>query len=546
MASSNTMERVLYNVHARITTLILRKTSARFRSCLEQLILVLTLCGFAVLFISHVTFLYRGPSPRLLSSASIASQCLAQFAPKSANLTHIVLATDGELSSTFKLAPDACLNSKILFSYSETKGFLLLDRHTASRHQISTQYISISQQDPSCFGEPFLQSISQKFLGKDTIMLNWLLPLETGYVYNPRSNQMIHLDMTETLHHLSLFQLPLAVQQLWVKVGVVVTSIFLFFITSTLVSFTLRTTQERMLDFTLQLQAHVRQERPLGLLVTTHVLESLVFVPIMLGMMFFLIEFYGGDSLLAIVIMSVVWLSEVFSVVSLRSREGMHFFPRVFFLLFFVFHVYHFSCPFGFTYMSLGVTVSFMVHSMWFFLCRYELPAMARGLVSLERPRMNGLSGSTSIVIRGFVPFDQSEEAGHAVLAPRNLARNFPSMSSLGRTSQMSQPSSSAGLFHDGDDDDGEGSYMYYMNGEVVVHRAQSSGMSVGSDGQTLQRNMSSSSLLGHEIAANSPLQESREFSMQDVTPRMGSAQSIAGTTNDELIQTAPSFPLLG
>jgi len=66
----------------------------------------------------------------------------------------------------------------------------------------------------------------------------------------------------------------------------------------------------------------------------------------------------------------------------------MHFFPRVFFLYFTLFHVYFFSCPIGFTYASLGSTALFLVHTMLFFFNRYELPAMHAGLVTSEMPRM--------------------------------------------------------------------------------------------------------------------------------------------------------------
>jgi hypothetical protein len=90
---------------------------------------------------------------------------------------------------------------------------------------------------------------------------------------------------------------------------------FLFFITTTLVSFTLRETQEHMLEFTHQLSRLVSSRQPLQGLVTTHVLHNLIFVPIMVGMMFFLIEFYKGDKFLAFLVMTIVWICEVFSVI---------------------------------------------------------------------------------------------------------------------------------------------------------------------------------------------------------------------------------------
>ena len=47
----------------------------------------------------------------------------------------------------------------------------------------------------------------------------------------------------------------------------------------------------------------------------THVVENLVFVPIMVGMIFFLIEFYNGDKIAAFMVLSIVWVCEAFSVV---------------------------------------------------------------------------------------------------------------------------------------------------------------------------------------------------------------------------------------
>jgi len=66
----------------------------------------------------------------------------------------------------------------------------------------------------------------------------------------------------------------------------------------------------------------------------------------------------------------------------------MHFFPRVFFLYFTLFHVYFFPCPIGFTYASLASTTLFLFHTMLFFLNRYELPALHSGLITPHIPRM--------------------------------------------------------------------------------------------------------------------------------------------------------------
>ena len=74
---------------------------------------------------------------------------------------------------------------------------------------------------------------------------------------------------------------------------------------------------------------------------------------------------------------------------SLRSWQGITFFPRIFFLLFCLFHIYHFAYgPYGFGNVAFGTVACFMLHSMLFFWHRYELPAVAFGWVTIDAPRM--------------------------------------------------------------------------------------------------------------------------------------------------------------
>lgn len=68
------------------------------------------------------------------------------------------------------------------------------------------------------------------------------------------------------------------------KLSIVITATFLFFAMTSMVSFILKQTQSRMLKFTFLLQYHVRNQIPYSSLVFIHVFESLIFVPIMLGM----------------------------------------------------------------------------------------------------------------------------------------------------------------------------------------------------------------------------------------------------------------------
>ncbi|KAL7568112.1 hypothetical protein ACA910_019510 [Epithemia clementina (nom. ined.)] len=210
------------------------------------------------------------------------------------------------------------------------------------------------------------------------------------------------------------------------KLSMVLKTCFLYFITTTLVSFTLRETQERMLDFTQQLQFQVRHRRPIVPLVTRHLVDNLVFVPIMVGMIFFLIEFYNGDKILAFWVLTLVWFVEVFSVVSVRTYSSRQFFPKIMFLLFALWHFYIFSFPHGFSYTALTSTVCFMMHCMLFFWHRFELPAIVLGQVNAQTPRIYHHNNTNQQPYPPQPPPPPSSEMGTNPYPMQNMGNNGP------------------------------------------------------------------------------------------------------------------------
>lgn len=246
--------------------------------------------------------------------------------------------------------------STIIYSYSHAKGILLLSPTLIQAHNISTQFVITSSSHVNCFGEPFVQNIVFSLVGSDTVILNWIFGLQQRmankrnekhirYVYNWKTGREWDLDLFDMDYYgfssssstasrygidLSRYSLihnimskvdnhPLyrLVRFLTFKVAVFLSTLFIFFLTTSLVSFTFQETQDRMLEFTFQLQTHVRARLPLRGLIVRHILESLVFVPVMVGMVFFLIEVvYEGDKYLAFVVLSMVWIAEVFSAIS--------------------------------------------------------------------------------------------------------------------------------------------------------------------------------------------------------------------------------------
>ncbi|XP_007042242.2 PREDICTED: uncharacterized protein LOC18607812 [Theobroma cacao] len=261
------------------------------------------------------------------------------------------------------------------YLYTMEKGYFLLPEVAKSQHNILTINISISARHP-CFGNRWQQLLINRFVGYDTILMNSLLHRPgQGYLYNFQTKEFYNLSYAQELPD-GTARLE---DYLVTKCGVLMMSLFVFFTTTMSVSFTLRETQTRMLKFTVQLQHAARHRLPTFQLIFVHVIESLVFVPIMIGILFFLFEFYD-DQLLAFMVLILVWLCELFILISVRTPISMKFFPRFFLLYFLVFHIYFFSYAYGFSYLALSTAAAFMQHLILYFWNRFEVPALQRFL----------------------------------------------------------------------------------------------------------------------------------------------------------------------
>ncbi|KAH9751486.1 Membralin-like protein [Citrus sinensis] len=250
------------------------------------------------------------------------------------------------------------------YLYTMEKGYFLLPEADKSRHNIRTFNISISAQHP-CFGNRWQQLLINRFVGYDTILMNSLLHTPgQGYLYNCQTKEFYNLSYAqEPPEGPAKFG-----DYLVTKCGVLMMSLFVFFTTTMSVSFTLRETQARMLKFTVQLQHHAQHRLPTF---------QLIFVHIMIGILFFLFEFYD-DQLLAFLVLILVWLCELFTLISVRTPISMKFFPRFFLLYFLVFHIYFFSYAYGFSYMALGTAAAFVQHLILYFWNHFEVPALQR------------------------------------------------------------------------------------------------------------------------------------------------------------------------
>lgn len=159
------------------------------------------------------------------------------------------------------------------------------------------------------------------------------------------------------------------------KVGALATSLFLMVCTGALVAFALAEGQARLVQLSGELRWVLRSRLPYTGVVLRYALDGLVFVPIVTGILFFLFEFFD-DQLLAFCVLAVAWLCEVTVAVSNRHWVSRHYLPRLLFTYFLAFHMYFFSYPLGYAWLSLATCVAFMAHAVIALWNRWELPLL--------------------------------------------------------------------------------------------------------------------------------------------------------------------------
>ena len=332
------MEQVLFRLHIRFITAFCESISSSGRSLIARLSLLNALVALLVLL--HLHAVYVSPVYSSLSDPSTRySNCLLEQIRVSEmgglSLLRIVISDPPyEFSNSLWWSPpdQTCPQTQTqrlyLFSVLE-KGYVALSSKAYTALNMTSREVLIST-DASCLGNSLQRWLVRNFVGYDTVVINWSMHLglnfhqlsssyepgqPVGYLRNTRSNFIYELKLGNSFNASDLRSQWGVVAHIGHRVGLLATTLLLFFLSTTMVSFILRETQARMLKFTFILHYRVRNTVPYWDLVTSHVIEIFIFIPIIVGIMFFLNEFYAGDRLIGFLTLTVVWMAEVYSVI---------------------------------------------------------------------------------------------------------------------------------------------------------------------------------------------------------------------------------------
>lgn len=84
---------------------------------------------------------------------------------------------------------------------------------------------------------------------------------------------------------------------------------------------------------------------------------------------------------------TIMMIMEYYSMIYIRSKMSIQTFPRVFFLLYLLYHIYFYAYPSGFHVLAIFTMFLLLLWLMIFCVRKFEHPAYERGEVSLDQPR---------------------------------------------------------------------------------------------------------------------------------------------------------------
>ncbi|TMW64589.1 hypothetical protein Poli38472_011469 [Pythium oligandrum] len=249
--------------------------------------------------------------------------------------------------------------------------------------------VQISRSDAACFGlrwedvfGPLVTEVIEYVVGYDTIMMNHMRKwraVETGAILNEATSVVYEMD-----HGFATRPRPNAtwIERIAFKVHVLYLCVSLFFVCIALLSFVMKETQLRCLRLTdVVVNRLPVSNDDVTTLVISYFMQSLVLVPVVLGMLFFLLEVYR-DHVLAFGVLIILSYGEAFSILCARTRLTQMYYPALFFCWFTVFHLYLVAFPYGFTHTALLCFGLVLIETSLFFTNCFEIPALSRREIS--------------------------------------------------------------------------------------------------------------------------------------------------------------------
>nr|CAG4719242.1 unnamed protein product [Naegleria fowleri] len=236
-------------------------------------------------------------------------------------------------------------NDTRLFVYTTEKGLFYISRETKQTLSIPSYTISIDWND-SCFdilggSFPYLLSF---LIGYDTTILNTFVQYNYDFNHNYTINSgVLYSRQYDEIYYLKYGQVEMdAISRGISKIAPLILNVF----------FVQRMARSFMV----------------------HLFQNLMFVPVLLGVIHFIDNFFSGDQKASLLVFCLIWISQIFMNNVCNSRFSKAVFPWVLHFYCSTYFIYYFSHPHGYSYLAFSTLFSVIVQKMLYLwnTCEYN------------------------------------------------------------------------------------------------------------------------------------------------------------------------------
>mmetsp|Transcript_20297 Transcript_20297/g.26337 ORF Transcript_20297/g.26337 Transcript_20297/m.26337 type:complete len:371 (+) Transcript_20297:174-1286(+) len=187
------------------------------------------------------------------------------------------------------------------YTFAFERGYLLLNETARKAHGVTELVFHL---DSECFSSSTLTFFLDNFIGYDTILLNSCIDYfgNKGFLQSTLSRKTFSLKNIEGMSPISnnargkdrvlgIFFVGFK------RIKLVLATFSLIFVTTSLAHETFCASQEHVQRFALGLRKRVENNLPYYIAITAHAIGSLVFIPILLGMVVLLAAFFDDQVL---------------------------------------------------------------------------------------------------------------------------------------------------------------------------------------------------------------------------------------------------------
>ncbi|CAM9896047.1 unnamed protein product [Heterosigma akashiwo] len=175
------MEIVFFRLHSRLVAAVTRILNKSLLRLIEFAVLLFALGLVAFQLFIHTRILNHTQAQRCLQAAFDNSSPTLFYVEEATTKSLVPHIDNDILNFTSNHDPEKeKIRNERVFLYSTKKAYLMLDQSARKEHRVRTAKVTVGSSQ-ECFGPPIVHKLIERFMGYDTILMNWVISWEGSF-----------------------------------------------------------------------------------------------------------------------------------------------------------------------------------------------------------------------------------------------------------------------------------------------------------------------------------------------------------------------------